>query len=97
MIKGFGLKDFFISWDSDKNEKLQNERNVSFEEIAFIIKNDNVIDIIDNPSSNFDNQKCFIIEFENYIWVVPYVENGNDIFLKTAFPSRKHTKTYLNN
>jgi len=91
------LKDFSITWNSDKNEKLQNERNISFEEIAAIIKSEKVIDIVDNTSSNFDNQKCFIIEFENYKWVVPFVENRNDIFLKTAFPSRKYTKKYFNN
>ncbi len=61
------------------------------------VQNDKVVDIIVNPSSNFDKQKCFIIEINNYMWVVPYIENKECIFLKTAFPSRKHQKIYFNN
>ena len=91
------MNGFIFRWNEEKNIKLQNERNVSFEEIVSILKNDEIIDIVENPSSNFDNQECYIIEIKSYIWVVPYVKNGNEIFLKTAFPSRKHTKIYFNN
>ncbi len=30
----------------------------------------------------------------DYAIIVPYVENDDEIFLKTAFPSRKYTKKY---
>jgi uncharacterized DUF497 family protein len=90
------LKNFEFLWSEEKNEKLQKERNISFKEIIFYINQNKVVDIIKNPSSNFDNQECFVIDIENYIWIVPYVKNKNEIFLKTAFPSRKHTKIYLN-
>jgi len=36
----------------------------------------------------------YILEIDNYAIVVPSVENENEIFLKTAFPSRKYTKRY---
>ena len=97
MIKGLNLNDFNFRWNEEKNKKLQNERGVSFEEIVSILKNDKIIDIVENPSANFDNQECYIIEIKSYIWVIPYVKDGNEIFLKTAFPSRKHTKIYFNN
>lgn len=32
----------------------------------------------------------------DYIYLIPFVEEGNQIFLKTAFPSRKARKDYLN-
>ena len=39
-----------------------------------------------------ENQYIFVIEIDNYIWVVPFVMEGDIIFLKTAFPSRKFNK-----
>ena len=44
--------------------------------------------MIENPSR--DGQEAFVIRFQNYTWVVPFVvEKDNTIFLKTAYPSRK--------
>lgn len=86
-----------FNWNKDKNELLKQQRNISFEEVVSAIKNGKLLDIIENPSSNFENQKCFVLEIYSYIWLVPYIENEKEIFLKTAFPSRKHQKIYLNN
>ena len=36
----------------------------------------------------------YILEIENYAVIVPFVETDDEIFLKTAFPSRKYTKRY---
>lgn len=89
------MNNFNFTWNEEKNKKLQIERNISFEEIVSILNNDEVLDIIDNPSNNFDHQECYIIEIKHYVWVIPYVKHKNEIFLKTAFPSRKHTKIYF--
>jgi uncharacterized DUF497 family protein len=75
-----------FNWNEDKNKTLKEERNITFEEIVSCINNGKILSIIKNPSSNFDNQKCFIIEIKSYVWVVPYVQNEDEIFLKTAFP-----------
>jgi hypothetical protein len=32
---------------------------------------------------------------DEYAYLVPYVENDDEIFLKTVIPSRKATKQYL--
>jgi len=40
-------------------------------------------------------QKMFIVEINNYAYLVPFVENEKEIFLKTIIPSRKATKEYL--
>lgn len=82
----------YLNWDKQKNEVLKKERGISFEEIAFLIESEQIVAIEENPSR--PNQKIFILEIEDYIVIVPFVESENEIFLKTAFPSRKYTKKY---
>lgn len=83
-----------IIWDEDKNLKLQIERKISFEAIADIILRNAYIDILENKSR--DNQLVFVIEFNGYIYAVPFIIDGKDnIFLKTAYPSRKLYKKYM--
>ena len=82
----------YLNWNPEKNEILKRERGISFEEIAYLIESDQVIGIEENPG--YPNQKMYILEIDNYAIVVPYVENNGEIFLKTAFPSRKYTKKY---
>ncbi len=82
----------YLNWDNEKNEILKKERGTSFEEIAYLIESGNIITIEENPSR--PNQKIYVLEIENYVVIVPFVENENEIFLKTAFPSRKYTKIY---
>jgi uncharacterized DUF497 family protein len=82
----------YLNWNSGKNETLNRERGISFEEIAYLIESGQIIGIEENPSR--PTQKMYILDIENYAIIVPYVENDNEIFLKTAFPSRKYTKRY---
>ena len=71
---------------------LKRERGIAFEEIAYLIESEQIIGIEENPGR--PNQKMYILEIENYAILVPFVENDKEIFLKTAFPSRKYTKRY---
>lgn len=82
----------YLNWNAKKNEQLQKERGISFEEIALLIEAGHILGIEFNPG--YSNQKMYIIEIEQYAIVVPYVETDTEIFLKTAFPSRKFTKKY---
>ena len=82
----------YLNWNPEKNELLKRERGISFEEIAYLIESGQVIGIEEKPGHL--NQKMYILEIENYAIVVPYVESNDEIFLKTAFPSRKYTKKY---
>ena len=85
-----------FTWNLDKNKWLVAERNISFERILQHIENNKVLDIVEHPnSSKYPNQKMFIIDIENYAYLVPFVENENEVFLKTIIPSRKATKKYL--
>jgi len=82
----------YLNWDSKKNEILKHVRGISFEEIAHLIESGQILGIEENRRRS--NQEIYILEIENYAVVVPFVENNDEIFLKTAFPSRKYTKRY---
>lgn len=82
----------YISWSREKNELLKANRSISFEEIAYLIEAGRILGIEDNPSR--PGQKLYIVEIGNHAVIVPFVETDNEIFLKTAFPSRKYTKRY---
>ena len=77
-----------IRWDPLKNERLKKTRGVSFEEISGA----KMVDIKDHPSRA--NQKIMLFDHRGYIWLVPFVETDEEIFLKTVYPSRQYTKIY---
>ena len=82
-----------IIWDKNKNEWLILNRGISFEEISDRILNYDYLEILENPTR--ENQQYFIMNIDNYTWVVPFLITENDqIILKTAFPSRKFHKKY---
>jgi uncharacterized DUF497 family protein len=86
----------YFSWDPDKNEKLKAERHISFEEIIFYIEQGLVLDILEHPNKEkYPNQQIFVVRVEDYVYLVPFVEEENRIYLKTIIPSRKATKEYL--
>lgn len=81
-----------FNWNVEKNELLKQTRGISFEEIVFLIQSGNLLAIEENPG--YPNQKIYVVKVENYAVIVPFVESETEIFLKTAFPSRKYTKKY---
>jgi hypothetical protein len=85
-----------FNWSSDKNQQLIVERGRSFEEVIFHIQNGGVLDDIAHPNTtDYANQRIFIVNIHEYAYLIPYVENQDEIFLKTIIPSRKFTKAYL--
>jgi len=86
----------YYAWNSEKNEELIKERGISFERVIYHIEKQEVLDIIKHPNtSKYPNQRMFIINIDNYAYLVPFVENNTEIFLKTIIPSRKATRKYL--
>ena len=85
-----------INWNPDKNILLLNERGLSFEDIVVCIQQGKLLDVIEHPNKErYSNQQIFVVEIENYAYLIPYVVNNEEIFLKTIIPSRKATKIYL--
>jgi len=82
-----------IFWDEEKNQKLIAERGLSLETFASLILEKKYLAVLKNQSRN--EQKIFIIPFQNYTYVVPFIiDNSQNIILKTVFPSRKYHKVY---
>ena len=85
-----------IKWNPEKNLQLQQERKISFEEIIWHLGQGKLLDVIAHPNpTKYPKQKIFIIRVNNYVYLVPFVEDEQEIFLKTIIPSRKMTKKYL--
>jgi uncharacterized DUF497 family protein len=85
-----------FEWDNEKNDILKNERGISFEEVVFYIANDFLPDIIPHPNpKKYPDQRVFIVTIDDYVYLVPFIENDEVIYLKTIIPSRKATKKYL--
>ncbi len=85
-----------INWNSTKNQQLIAERGISFEDIVFYMQQGQLLDDVQHPNSDkYPEQRIFVINVDDYVHLVPYVEDQQEIFLKTVIPSRKATKQYL--
>lgn len=83
-------------FSAEKNQKLIAERGISFEEVIMAIGEGAVLDILPHPNlKKYPNQEIYVININNYACLVPFIKNGNTIFLKTIFPHRKLTQQYL--
>jgi len=86
----------YFSWNQEKNELLLAERKISFEDIVLYIEKDFLLDVLEHPNpEKYPGQKIFVVQAEEYVYLVPFVEKTDEIFLKTIIPSRKATKRYL--
>jgi len=85
-----------FAWDDAKNEKLKAERGIGFEEVVFHIQRGEVLDVLDHPNpQRYAGQRVYVIQRDDYAYLVPFVEDDEVVFLKTIIPSRKATKEYL--
>jgi uncharacterized DUF497 family protein len=85
-----------ISWNPEKNVLLKDERGVSFEEVVFHIMAGDILDTLDHPNQErYPGQQIHVIAIEEYVYLVPFLETDEEVFLKTIIPSRKATKSYL--
>ena len=85
-----------INWNPYKNHKLIEERGISFEDVVFCLHHEGLLDDISHPNKDkYSHQRIFVVSIDQYVYLVPYVEDENEFFLKTIIPSRKATKQYL--
>ncbi len=85
----------YFDWDEKKNLWLIENRGISFELVVEIIQSKEYLDIVQNHTP-YEHQQVFIVAVDEYVYRVPFVEDDEKVFLKTAYPSRKETKKYLN-
>ncbi len=83
-------------WDKEKNEWLKKNRRVSFEQVVILMERGDVLETIEHPNQNkYPGQKIATVRIDDYAYLVPYVQESEDIFLKTIIPSRKATNKYV--
>ncbi len=100
----------YFDWDDAKNAKLRADRGIGFEDIVFHIERGDLLDILEHPNPDrYAGQRIFVVRREDYVYLVPFVEDehtvlhpsapspraGDPAVLKTIIPSRKATKQYL--
>lgn len=84
-------------WNSEKNETLKAERGVSFESIVVAVEDGGLLDILAHPNpAKYPRQRILVVVCDEYVYLVPFVEENDFYFLKTVIPSRKATRNYLN-
>lgn len=90
-------KKLIYNFSAEKNRWLIENRGISFEEIIAVLDENGSLDVIQHPNiEKYSHQKMIVVEFHDYVYLVPFVEEEDDtLFLKTIFPHRKFTKKYL--
>ncbi len=76
-----------FQWNALKSRRLKRTRGASFADLLL----SRLIGTVHHPSRP---QEMMLFEFRGYVWAVPFVQTGDVIFLKTLYPSRKHTRLY---
>lgn len=83
-------------WDNEKNELLKNSRGVCFEQVVILMEREEILETIEHPNQDrYPGQKIATVRIEDYVYLVPYVQESDEIFLKTIIPSRKATNKYM--
>ena len=85
-----------FAWIEEKNDQIKKERKIGFERVVIAIEAGDILDILDHPNKKrYEKQILIIVNIDGYAYVVPTLCNKEEYFLKTIFPSRKYTDTYL--
>ena len=74
----------YFAWDDAKNAKLRADRGIGFEDIVFHIERGDLLDILERPNPvRYAGQRIFVVRREDYVYLVPFVEDEHTVFLKT--------------
>jgi hypothetical protein len=85
-----------INWNTEKSVALKMSRGICFEDIVFFIERGEILNDYLHPNQkSYPEQRIMVISVADYVYLVPYVENEEELFLKTIIPSRKATQQYL--
>ena len=85
-----------FKWNAEKNGILAKERGITFEEIVKRIESGGKVIETEHPNKKkYPNQKILIVDLCGYAYMIPFVCDGEEYFLKTIIPSRKATKKYF--
>ena len=84
-----------FDWNNEKNKWLKANRGLCFEQVVVVLERDEVLDILEHPNQEtYPGQMIAVVRINEYACLVPFVREGEVIFLKTIIPSRKATSKY---
>jgi hypothetical protein len=64
--------------------------------VVFFIERGDILDDYLHPNQkDYPGQRIMVINIANYAYLMPSIENDEELFLKTIIPSRKATQRYL--
>jgi uncharacterized DUF497 family protein len=85
-----------ITWNADKNLLLLAQRGVCFEDVLVAVAGEGLLANLEHAQpERYGQQRIWVVQLKAYVYLVPYVENAQHIFLKTIIPCRKATRQYL--
>tara|TARA_Y100001934_G_scaffold257317_1_gene326348 strand:+ start:126 stop:410 length:285 start_codon:yes stop_codon:yes gene_type:complete len=85
-----------FDWSDEKDAKLRQERGVGFQEVVFHIDRGDVLEVAEHPNQKkYPGQKILFVRIDDYVYLVPCVEEAGKTFLKTIIPSRIATRRLL--
>jgi uncharacterized DUF497 family protein len=85
-----------IDWNTEKSLALKESRGICFEDVVFHIEKGDILDDYQHPNQQkYAGQRIMVVGINNYAYLVPYVEDKDELFLKTIIPSRKATEKYF--
>ena len=92
------FKQKYYNWNPEKNQLLLVDRGITFERIVFEIASGNELAVLEHPNQEkYPGQKISMVQVDDYVYAVPFIETETEIFLKTIIPSRKATKQFRSN
>jgi hypothetical protein len=85
-------------FDYSKNKKLKEEREICFDDVIEAIADDRLLAVVPHHNKEkYPSQDILVVEINKYAYMVPYILDGDQIILKTVYPSRRATMFYLSN
>lgn len=84
-----------FAWNDEKDRWLRENRGLGFAQVVHYLSEDGWLDELKHPDQKrYPGQRIYVVLIEDYVWLVPFVKDGQTLFLKTAIPSRKMTRLY---
>jgi len=75
---------------------LKEVRGVSFEMVLQAMADERLLDVLEHPNKEkYGRQRLYVVEIDRYAYIVPFEEKGDEILLKTIFPSRRYKRLYI--
>jgi hypothetical protein len=85
-----------INWNTENSLSLKESRGICFEDVIFYIEKGEILDDYLRPNpKTYPGHRIMVISVSNHACLIPYVENEEELFLKTIILSRKATQKYL--